>query len=238
MDTINNLKNRSDQVRLETVEDANSASRVGALIKDVVDTLDANKVEKAAGYSMMLVSEINRLRTVVNQTLAGLNGVEKKTGYSLMSNAEILRLSSVFNQTLAGLNGVVKEHGKSLMLDTEIERLAHVTNQTLADLNGVEKEYGKSLMANTEMIRLKSVFNQTLFGLGGEPTINKKSILNPTSTKEFPNSKGVADYISNSLFANVISLEIKDDLCLWFKTPDIYSGFTFDISNGNLIVTV
>lgn len=47
-----------------------------------------------------------------------------------------------------------------------------------------------------------------------------------------------ANAASDSMLSNIISLEIKDDLNLYFKTPDTYSGMTFDISNGNLIATV
>jgi len=43
---------------------------------------------------------------------------------------------------------------------------------------------------------------------------------------------------TDSLLSNIISLEIRDDLCLWFETPPTYDGITFDITNGNLIATI
>lgn len=43
---------------------------------------------------------------------------------------------------------------------------------------------------------------------------------------------------TDSLLSNIISLEIKDDLCLYLKTPDNYDGLTFKIENGNLIAIV
>ena len=47
-----------------------------------------------------------------------------------------------------------------------------------------------------------------------------------------------ADAASDSMLSNLISLEIKDNLNLYFKTPDTYSGMTFNIENGNLIATI
>lgn len=43
---------------------------------------------------------------------------------------------------------------------------------------------------------------------------------------------------TDSLLSNIISLEIRDDLCLWLVTPDTYDGVTFRIENGNLIATI
>ncbi len=43
---------------------------------------------------------------------------------------------------------------------------------------------------------------------------------------------------TDSMLSNLISLEIRDDLCIWFETPETYSGITFDLQNGNLIATI
>lgn len=43
---------------------------------------------------------------------------------------------------------------------------------------------------------------------------------------------------TDSMLSNLISLEIRDDLCLWFETPETYSGITFEVQNGNLIATI
>ena len=43
---------------------------------------------------------------------------------------------------------------------------------------------------------------------------------------------------TDSLLSNIISLEIRDDLCLWFETPETYAGITFDVQNGNLIAII
>lgn len=45
-----------------------------------------------------------------------------------------------------------------------------------------------------------SISGKTLSSLGGEPTINKKTILNPLSEIEFPNSKAVADFTNADIF--------------------------------------
>ena len=47
-----------------------------------------------------------------------------------------------------------------------------------------------------------------------------------------------ADNAAQAKVSNIISLEIRDDLCLWFETPETYSGITFELQNGNLIATV
>lgn len=43
---------------------------------------------------------------------------------------------------------------------------------------------------------------------------------------------------TDSMLSNLISLEIRDDLCLWFETPETYSGITFELQNGNLTATI
>ena len=43
---------------------------------------------------------------------------------------------------------------------------------------------------------------------------------------------------TDSLLSNMISLEIRDDLCLYLTTPDNYEGITFEIKNGNLIAII
>lgn len=43
---------------------------------------------------------------------------------------------------------------------------------------------------------------------------------------------------TNSLLSNVVSLEIREDMNLYLTTPDVYSGFTFEIQDGNLVAIV
>lgn len=43
---------------------------------------------------------------------------------------------------------------------------------------------------------------------------------------------------AQAMLSNLISLEIRDDMCVWFETPETYSGITFDVQNGNLIATI
>lgn len=47
-----------------------------------------------------------------------------------------------------------------------------------------------------------------------------------------------AQAATTALMSNIVSLEIQDDLCLHFKTPETYNGLTARIENGNLIATV
>ena len=142
---------------------------------------------------------------------------------SLVDDEEILRLSTVTNQDLSDLaskeeldNKVDKESGMTLIDEEEVIRLSSVTNQDISDL--VVKEAGKSLILDTEIERLESVTNQTLEGLGAEDANNKKSLLSPLSETEYPNSKAVADYVTDSLN----SLEL---------TGDSFTGSEVDLSN-------
>ena len=177
-----------------------------------------SKVDKEVGKSLISDAEILRLSTVTNQDIEHLaskdelsNKVDKEEGKVLIEQTELTRLAGVTNQDISNLatkgdldNLVVKEEGKSLVDDEEIARLALVSNQDISHLatkneleNLVIKEAGKSLILDTEIERLESVTNQTLEGLGGEDINNKKSLLNPLSETEYPNSKAVADYITD-----------------------------------------
>jgi len=48
----------------------------------------------------------------------------------------------------------------------------------------------------------------------------------------------LANAAVDAMLSNLISLEIRDDLNLYFKTPDTYDGLEFDITNGNLIAII
>ena len=179
-----------------------------------------SKVDKVEGKSLISDDEILRLSTVTNQDIEHLaskdelsNKVDKEEGKVLIEQTELTRLAGINNQDISNLatkdeleNLVVKEEGKSLVDDVEIARLALVSNQDISHLatkneleNLVVKEAGKSLILDTEIERLESVTNQTLEDLGGEDVNNKKSLLNPLSETEYPNSKAVADYVTDSL---------------------------------------
>ena len=43
---------------------------------------------------------------------------------------------------------------------------------------------------------------------------------------------------AQAMGSNIIALEIRDDMSLYFITPETYSGITFDVQNGNLIATI
>lgn len=43
---------------------------------------------------------------------------------------------------------------------------------------------------------------------------------------------------AQAMVSNIIALEIRDDMCLYFVTPETYDGITFDVQNGNLIATI
>lgn len=160
----------------------------------------SGKVDKEAGKSLVADEEIVRLSTVTNQDISNL--ATKGDLENLVVEEELANLAT--KEELDNL--VVKEEGKSLVDDVEIARLALVSNQDISHLatkneleNLVVKEAGKSLILDTEIERLESVTNQTLEGLGAEDANNKKSLLNPLSETEYPNSKAVADYVTDSL---------------------------------------
>lgn len=197
---------------------------------DAVNEGLATKVDKEAGKSLVDDEEILRLSSVVNQDISNL--VEKEEGKSLILDTEIARLATLENVSIEHLatkdelsGKVDKEVGKSLIADEEILRLSTVTNQDISNLaskdeldNLVVKEVGKSLILDTEIERLESVTNQTLEGLGAEDVNNKKSLLNPLSETEYPNSKAVADYVTDGLS----NLEL---------TGDSFTGSEVDLSN-------
>ena len=158
-----------------------------------------NLVEKIEGYSLVKDTDIAKLEALTDTgeiDLSHLELTENKQN-SLLEDTLGVKFPTV-NAVNEGLDTKVdKEAGKSLVDDGEILRLSSVVNQDISNL--VEKEAGKSLILDTEIERLESVTNQTLEDLGGEDVNNKKSLLNPLSETEYPNSKAVADYVTDSL---------------------------------------
>lgn len=43
---------------------------------------------------------------------------------------------------------------------------------------------------------------------------------------------------TNMVLANMVQLELRDDMCLWMITPDTYQGVTFKIESGDLIAVI
>lgn len=43
---------------------------------------------------------------------------------------------------------------------------------------------------------------------------------------------------TNLVLANVVQLELRDDMCLWMITPDTYQGVTFKVESGDLIAVI
>lgn len=177
----------------------------GLSSKEDISSVDEKlglKVDKVTGKSLVSDDEIARLSTVTNQSIEHLASkeevskkVDKEVGKVLIDKTEADRLLSVTNQDVS--NFVEKQEGKALIDEAEILRLKDVTNQDIS--NKVDKVPGKSLILDTEIERLKSITNQTLEGLGAEDVHNKKSIINEESDTEYPTSKAVADYVTDSL---------------------------------------
>ena len=44
--------------------------------------------------------------------------------------------------------------------------------------------------------------------------------------------------VADSMLSNIVAMEIRDDMNLYFTTPDNYDGVSFSINNGNLIATI
>ena len=195
----------------------------GDMLKSIYDTDNSGVVDNAEKVNGLTVETAVPLDAKFTDTITDVSGlatkleledkVDKEYGMTLIDEEEVTRLSTVVNQDLSGLatkeevgSKVDKVEGKSLIDDAEIARLSGVSNQDISNLatkdeleNLVVKEAGKSLILDTEIERLESVTNQTLEGLGAEDANNKKSLLNPLSETEYPNSKAVADYVTDSL---------------------------------------
>lgn len=195
----------------------------GDMLKSVYDTDNSGVVDNAEKVNGLTVETAVPLDAKFTDTITDVSGlatkleledkVDKEYGMTLIDEEEVTRLSTVVNQDLSGLatkeevgSKVDKVEGKSLIDDAEITRLSGVSNQDISNLaakneleNLVAKEAGKSLILDTEIERLESVTNQTLEDLGAEDVNNKKSLLNPLSETEYPNSKAVADYVTDSL---------------------------------------
>ncbi len=80
-------------------------------------------------------------------------------------------------------------------------------------------------LADTARINLTNSVNSKLEEADGVITAAQ------TATTEAIEAKDM-------VLANVIGLELRDDMCLWMITPDTYEGITFKVENGDLIAII
>ena len=59
-----------------------------------------------------------------------------------------------------------------------------------------------------------------------------------TAIQDAQNATQEAIDATNLVLANVVQLELRDDMCLWMITPDTYQGVTFKIESGDLIAII
>ncbi len=59
-----------------------------------------------------------------------------------------------------------------------------------------------------------------------------------TATSDAQDATEDAIAATNMVLANMVKLELRDDMCLWMITPDTYQGVTFKIESGDLIAVI
>lgn len=59
-----------------------------------------------------------------------------------------------------------------------------------------------------------------------------------TATSDAQDATEDAIAATNMVLANMVKLELRDDMCLWMITPDTYQGVTFKVDSGDLIAVI
>ena len=78
----------ADNIQLNAVDNLASTSATQPLSANQGKVLDAAKVDKVAGKSLILDTEISRLASVTNQTLSGLGGESLSNKTSILTDSE------------------------------------------------------------------------------------------------------------------------------------------------------
>ena len=107
------------------------------------------------------------------------------------------------------------------MTTAETTRVSNETNRVTAEQERVNAE---SLRATAESSRELA-----------ESLRVEAELLRQSSTQEAISN---AENATNLVLANVVQLELRDDMCLWMITPDTYQGVTFKIESGDLIAVI
>ena len=161
----------AEEIRNVKVYNATDADRVNG--KTVGVSVPANakftdtptdisgKVDKVAGKSLVLDSEIARLGTLENVDIS--NKVDKEEGKSLILDSEIIRLATLKNQTLLELNGESLDNKETLLTDSDtkyptskavIDYVASIEDESIVSYNLIETtdiyilEVGQNVISN------------------------------------------------------------------------------------------
>lgn len=131
------------------------------------------------------------------------------------------------------------------VVDNENQRLQAESNRVSAENTRVEAENDRVELYN-DMLQLKTDTTTAKNDANDAAQLASEKAQLADEKANFAEARG--DYAldaaqaaldaTDSLLSNIISLEIKDDLCLYLKTPDNYDGLTFKIENSNLIAIV
>lgn len=193
-----------------------------------------NWLQKPATDAVSLIEDkIDELDTAIQQEeqreLA--EGVRISNEQSRV-DAEALRVSAetsrASNEDQRTTKETARETAEGGRVQAENERETAETARVSNENNRVTSEQAR---VNAENLRVTAESSREL----AESLRVEAELLRQSSTQEAISN---AQNATNLVLANVVQLELRDDMCLWMITPDTYQGVTFKIESGDLIAVI
>lgn len=172
------------------------------------DQRNANENNRKTNESSRVAAESLRVESESERQFKERLRIEKE---DIRKTAEIGRSSAESLRVTAETDRVQAENERET---AETARVSNENNRVTAEQERVQAE---SLRATAESLRVEA------------------ELLRQTSIQEAISN---AENAMNLVLANVVQLELRDDMCLWMITPDTYQGVTFKIESGDLIAVI
>lgn len=184
-------------------------------LDEVIETSTENEAERVTAESTRKTAEVTRISA---ETERKANEVERLANEASRASEELIREA----------NESSRKQDEATRKTNENERETAETTRVSNENNRVTAEQAR---VNAESLRATAESSREL----AESLRVEAELLRQSSTQEAISN---AQNATNLVLANVVQLELRDDMCLWMITPDTYQGVTFKIESGDLIAVI
>lgn len=201
----------------------------------------ASEADHAAQQAVNATASVLSARDQIlaNEDQRNANENNRKTNESSRVAAESLRVGSESERQFKERLRIEKEdireaaetgrsNAESLRVTAETDRVQAENERKASELtrqsSESERNENEGLRVNAESLRAAA-----------ERSRVEAELLRQSSTQEAISN---AENATNLVLANIVQLELREDMCLWMITPDTYQGVTFKIESGDLIAVI
>jgi hypothetical protein len=183
--------------------------------------------------------------STLEQTVSG-NEALRVTAEQGRSDAELLRVGaeSARNDAegIRDSNETARIEAEGIRDANETDRINaesdRVDAEDLRDQAEVAREAAEWLRQTNTATAIQNANNAATAANTAAGLANSAATAANTAAGDANDAAEGAIAATNMVLANMVQLELRDDMCLWMITPDTYQGVTFKIESGDLIAVI